>query len=224
MANKKYDSGSNFTPWFIAIILVLLVIGGIILVFSSKTPASNFKETVVPAISQSDWMAGKKDAKVSLIEYGDFQCPACAAYRPLLKQLIAEYGDRITFVYRNFPLYKTHPNAEISAEAAEAAGLQGKYWEMHDVLFEKQSDWALASNKSALEKFNAYAEELGLDIDRFAHDMKSDQIKNKIKSDVNSGNAAVIDHTPTFFINLKQIPNPSSNDEFKILLDNALAL
>jgi protein-disulfide isomerase len=176
-----------------------------------------------PAITASDWTRGNKSAKVTLIEYGDFECPACATYYPFVKQIAEDYADRILFVFRNFPLYQIHPNAGISAQAAESAGLQGKYWEMHDLLYEKQNDWSSASpDKVVQQYFDGYASSLGLDMNKFSQEVNSSAVMNKIKTDVDGGTTAQIDHTPTFFVNLKQIQNPRNYDEFKTILDHAL--
>ena len=214
----------NNTPWILLAIILILTVGAIILVFTyggSTSPVA--KETIAPDITSADWTQGKKDATVSVIEYGDFQCPACGAYFPLVKQLIADYGDRVLFVFRNFPLYGAHQNAEISAKAAEAAGMQGKFWEMLDKLYTNQADWSLVSTNSVVEKYFAkYAGEIGIDIGKFNQDINSDQVKNKIKTDVDGANSAQVDHTPTFFVNLKQIPNPQSDADFKSIIENAL--
>ena len=214
----------NSTPWILLAIILILTVGAIVLVFTyggSTSPAP--KETIAPDITSADWTTGKKDAKVSVIEYGDFQCPACGAYHPFVKKLIADYGDRVLFVFRNFPLYQNHKNAGISAQAAGAAGLQGKYWEMLDKLYDNQADWSLVPTNSVAEKyFDKYAGEIGIDIGKFNRDINSDQVKNKIKEDLDGGLGAQVDHTPTFFINLKQIPNPQSDADFKSIIENAL--
>jgi protein-disulfide isomerase len=225
------DSSTNkITIWFIIGFLVLVALG---VVFAgmysnstsskSATPAG-FVATTIPAVTSTDWTAGSATSTISFIEYGDYECPACAEYAPVVKQLIADYGNRVLFAFRNFPLYTIHPNAGISAQAAEAAGLQGKYWEMNELLYAKQNDWVTTDPTQVVAKyFNGYAQSLGLDVAKFDADMGSAQVLDKIKTDVASGNAASIDHTPTFFVNLKQIPNPTSYTEFKAVLDAALA-
>jgi len=176
------------------------------------------------AIAESDWTKGPKDAKVSLIEYGDFQCPACGAYFPMVERIRADYDGKILFAFRNFPLYSVHPNAGISAQAAEAAGIQGKYWEMNKLLYEKQTEWSSADpTKVVAQHFNGYARSLGLDVAKFDKDINISQVTDKIKSDVDGGNAAGVAQTPTFYVNLKQIQNPSSYEQFKTIIDQALA-
>lgn len=192
---------------------------------SGATGSSGFKATVTAAITSADWTRGAKNAKVTVIEYGDFQCPACGAYEPLVEQLEKDYAtSSVQFVFRNFPLFQIHPNAMIAAQAAEAAGLQGKYWEMHDLLYAKQNDWVDTANSSVVaDKFDGYVQSLGLNVQKFNTDIQSSAVKDKVQKDLASGNAASVDHTPTFFINLTQIPNPNSYDEFKADIDAALA-
>jgi len=209
-------------------VLVVVVITVVAAAISSNANAvadahSNFKATQTAAITAYDWARGKRDAKVTVIEYGDFQCPACAQYEPIVQQVEKEYGDRVLFVFRNFPLTQAHPNAMLGAQAAEAAGAQGKYWQMHDLLYVKQSEWSLVSASSARTDIEGYAQSLGLDMTKFKNDIDSGAVKNKIQNDMTWGTQARVDHTPTFFLNLMQIKNPSGYAEFKSVLDAALA-
>lgn len=191
---------------------------------STNTPGS-FTATYVPAVTASDWTRGASSTTVvSLVEYGDFECPACGAYEPILESLQKEYAGKVLFVFRNFPLYQIHPNAMISAQAAEAAGQQGKYWEMHDLLYQKQSEWAQDLPSEVVAKhFDGYAQSLGLNVDTFNADINSSEVMAKIQRDLASGNAAKIDHTPTFFVDLAQIQNPNSLKDFENALNTALA-
>ena len=226
------SSTNKITVWFIIGFLVLVAAGVVIAgaysglsssSSSSSTPAG-FVATTVPALTSADWTTGNTSSTISFIEYGDYECPACGEYEPIIKQLIADYGNRVVFAFRNFPLYTIHPNAGISAQAAEAAGLQGKYWEMNNLLYTKQNDWVTTDPTQVVAKyFNGYAQSLGLDVAKFDSDMGSTQVLEKIKNDVSTGDAASIDHTPTFFVNLKQIPNPTSYAGFKAALETALA-
>ena len=173
-------------------------------------------------VGGSNQMKGKEGATITLTEYSDFQCPACKAYHPILKQVFSDYGDRIIFEYRHFPLRMTHFNAEIAARAAEAAGRQGKFWEMHDLLFENQDTWAELSFQEAGREFASYAQTLGLDMTRFANDIDADEVKNIVSADYESGLASGVGGTPTFFLNGKAVTNPQSYDGFKELIDGAL--
>jgi protein-disulfide isomerase len=167
-----------------------------------------------------DQTYGNHNAKVTLVEYSDFQCPACASYFPIVGQLKEDYKDDLLFVYRHYPLTRIHPNAEPAAEAAEAAALQGTFWEMHDLLFERQDAWS----KKPLTKstFISYAEELGLDIEQFEADLKSDEISKKISSQLNAGTSSGVTGTPSFFLDGKKIPNPRSYEEFSTIIANAI--
>lgn len=170
------------------------------------------------SISNSDWVKGSREAKVVLIEYSDFQCPACANYAPIMKQIIQEFGNEIVFIYRHFPLKQNHRNAELAAWAAEAAGKQNKFWEMHDILFEKQKEWENSGN--ADEYFRGYAQTLNLNIEQFGKDINSEEIKNKVENDFQSGLRSDINSTPTFFLNGNKIKNPRDYEEFKNIINN----
>lgn len=123
-------------------------------------------------LRESDYVkGGGEDAYITLIEYSDFQCPACASVAPMLQQLAAAYPDDVRLVYRHFPLVSIHPNAQKAAEAAEAAGAQGQFWEYHDMLFANQADFASADAAAARESFIGYAQDLGLDVERFTEEL-----------------------------------------------------
>ena len=211
---------------FVAIVAIITIGAAI---FSSSHPASTttFNATTVPALTSADWTRGDASATVSVIEYGDFECPACGAYEPMIEQLTKDYGTRVLFSFRNFPLFQIHPFAMIAAQAAEAAGLQGKYWEMHDLLYQKQTEWTANTSLSPADVvskyFDGYVQSLGLNVAKFDTDINSAAVTAKVQKDLASGNAAKVDHTPTFFINLTQIPNPQSYDQFKAAIDAALA-
>jgi protein-disulfide isomerase len=227
------DSSMNKTTmWFIGGFIAIVVIGLFILGgmsggvsgSGSSTASSTFVATTVPGISSSDWAEGNPNAKVTLIEYGDFECPACGAYFPLVQQILAAYSSTIYFSFRNFPLYTIHPDAGIAAQAAEAAGLQGKYWPMHDLLYTDQATWVDATPDAVVSQyFNGYASSLGLNVAKFDSDISSTQVMSKIQNDVSTGNAAQINHTPTFFVNDVQIPNPTGLADFEATLNAAIA-
>lgn len=164
-------------------------------------------------VTDKDWIRGRKDAPIVLVEYGDFQCPACGAYYPVLKQLEADYGEKLAVVWRQFPLTTIHANAWNAAAAAEAAGMQGKFWEMHDALFENQKEW------TGTGKFDDYARQIGLDVEAWKKDMK--KVEEKIRADQNSGIDLDVSGTPTFFVNGVRIELPGSLENFKKILDGA---
>ena len=202
-------------------ILLLFAIPAVILLLmfwkqgsdTGSEPISDLK------ISATDVTKGNPNATVELIEYSDFQCPACAAYYPYVKQMLAEYNDKIRFAYRHFPLSQ-HRNAPLAARAAEAAGNQGKFWGMHDLIFEEQKAWE--NNNKAGEVFTVLAQRLGLDMERFNKDIDSEEIKNKVENDFKSGLRAGVNSTPTFFLNgVKLNPNTMSPQKLKEQIDAA---
>lgn len=157
--------------------------------------------------------------RVTVTEFGDYQCPACATAHPPVKEFIKLYQGKVSFVFRHFPL-AAHANAQSAAQAAEAAALQGKFWEMHDLLYTKQAEWSDSKNAQAI--FAGYAQTLGLDLSRFAKDKDSSFVADRIKRDTDDGAAAQVNATPTFFINTKPFVGVPSK-EFIELLEKELA-
>jgi protein-disulfide isomerase len=149
---------------------------------------------LTPPVTERDHTAGDDDAPVTLVEYGDYECPYCGMAYPVVKTLQREFGSRLRFVFRNFPLAEAHPHARHAAQAAEAAGAQGKFWEMHDMLFEHQS--ALED-----EDFVGYARALGLDAERVARELEAGTYAKRVRDDFRSGVRSGVNGTPTFFIN-----------------------
>jgi protein-disulfide isomerase len=149
----------------------------------------------------ADQVYGKADSKVILIEYGDFQCPTCKTVHPIVKSLTEKYKGQVGFVFRNFPLPTLHPNARAAAAAVEAAGLQGKYWDMHNKLFENQSAWGTLSANDRGGYFTTAAKELGLNVDTFNADMAGANVTKKISFDQALGKKDNVSGTPTVFLN-----------------------
>ncbi|MDR0833413.1 MAG: DsbA family protein [Candidatus Symbiothrix sp.] len=145
-------------------------------------------------VSAADHVQGSANAPVTLVEYGDYQCPYCGQAYPIVKRVQQELGDKLRFVFRNYPLPDLHPHALHAALASEAAGQQGKFWEMHDLLFEQQRQLDDAS-------LLRYAQEIGLDVKKFEADFATKTVQEKVKADIASGDAVEIDSVPTFFIN-----------------------
>ena len=146
---------------------------------------------------------GNQNAPVTLEEFADFQCSSCGAYYPELKKIESEYGDRLRVIFREYPLYPTpHKHALIAAQAAEAAGLQGRFWEMHDKLYETQKAWSEAVDVMPL--FIDYAKQIGLDTDRFSRDLSGEVVAARIFQDGRRAHALGVSVTPTFFINNKE--------------------
>jgi protein-disulfide isomerase len=154
-----------------------------------------FDERVqVSDVSDDEWIRGRQDAPVTLLEYGDFECPACAATRPVLAALLEEEPETVRLVYRHFPVTSIHPHAGLAAEAAEAAGAQGEFWYMHDMLF---------ANQDALEAFNLrdYAEAIGIDVSRFDRALRTHRYLPEVRTDFRRGARDGVNGTPTLFIN-----------------------
>jgi len=146
------------------------------------------------AVSERDHIQSPAGAPVTLVEYGDYECPHCGRAYPIIKEVRERMGRRLRFVYRNFPLRESHPHAQHAAEAAEAAGAQGKFWEMHDRLFERQ--FALDD-----EYLVEYAGDLGLDIARFREELAAGVYERRVREDFRSGVLSGVNGTPTFFVN-----------------------
>lgn len=205
----------------IGLVTVGIMAAGIF--FLSKPVSTDLSEArqvnqsilVKPDSSQT----GPKDARVTFVEFGDLQCPACAQALPTIQKLKEEYRGKVNFVFRHYPLPQ-HKNAVISAMAAEAAGEQNKFWEMHDKLYENQAEWAETAN--ALEIFVKYAKELSLDTNKFKKAVEDGKFKDKILRDEGDGAAAQIRYTPTFFINGKIVEGSSSFDVLKSGIDAEL--
>lgn len=171
----------------------------------------------------SNHTVGESSVGLVFTEYGDFQCPACGAYHPILKQVKELYKDRVVFQFRHFPLEALHPNARAASRAAEAAGNQGKFWEMHDYLFENQSAWQ--ETKDPVSLFESYAKIIGVaDTAKFTADYKSSEVNAVINADLEAGRALGASSTPTFVLDGKKLEeNPSASVEaFGKLLDEAL--
>jgi protein-disulfide isomerase len=151
------------------------------------------------------------NVSVTVEEFGDYQCPPCGMLHPEMKKIQAEYGPRVRFVFHNFPLTKMHKNALAAAQAAEAARLQTKFWEMHDLLYENQKDWKDAENPRPM--FAKYARELGLDVMRFERDMESSEVQHQIDADMQLGNSAEVVGTPTILIEGRQLKPEVTNPE-----------
>lgn len=150
-------------------------------------------------VSATDHILGPPAAPVTLVEYGDFECPNCEAAFPVIRDLVASLGDRLRFVFRHFPITLRHDHAQKAAEAAEAAGAQGKFWEMHDILFRHQDDL----DRESLE---SYARTLGLDLERFNAEMSNGTYADRVYDDLDSGQASGVSWTPTFFLNGERYP------------------
>lgn len=206
-----------------AIVIAVAAGAGYYFFFAPEKPEASEPASLllsVTALAESDNIKGARDAKTVLIEYSDFQCPACAAYQPIVKQLAQDLEGSVAIAYRHFPLQQ-HKHAKLAAYAAEAAGKQGKFWEMHDMIFETQNDWS--SQNDTRDTFIGYAEKLGLDRARFISDIDSDEVIDKVDSQQKSGLRAKVNGTPTFFLNGKKLDTPRSYEDFKTTVAEAIS-
>ena len=199
----------NKAKWIIFVVVVLAVFGGIIwLGKNNETTYNGDANKVITDGPIADHVKGSQDQKVTLIEYGDFQCSGCAQIYPSIEELTDKYKDKLTFVYRNLPLTNIHPNALAAATAAEAAGKQGKYFDMYDILFQSQQSWSNASVGDRGKVFENYAAQIGLNLDQYKADLTSKDITEKINRDIYTGKQVFkASSTPTFILNGKKIEN-----------------
>ncbi len=203
-----------------AVVVLVLVVWGIWKVGFGTTEESSMGGSAIDVTDQ-DWIKGKGDAPVTLVEYTDFQCPACGAYYPIMNQLSQEMGDSLRVVIRHYPLVQLHDNALPAARVAEAAGRQGKFWEMYDLLFANQKEWSTAADPMK-SIFLAYAERIGLDVEKFKTDMADSSLDDKINRDRGTGNELKITGTPTFFLNGQKLENPKSFEALKKVVEKAI--
>jgi len=202
----------RYLPFVIVAVVALATIGSGAMLYRAKRPhiSSIPEDKTLSAKSgaESAHIRGNPDAPVTLEEYGDFQCPPCGMFAAFLGQLEKEYDSRLRVVFRNFPL-KAHEHAREAALAAEAAGLQGRFWEMHDVLYREQEAWSKAPN--ACELFESYGGTIGLDLDKFRKDMDGQEAKARVDSDHQRGESLGIQTTPTLFINNQPVDQKDRN-------------
>ena len=200
----------NGKTWAIFAIVVAAVVGGMIyLSTQNRLNVSDISNDaamrIIPAEARTgdigEHTIGNANGKVVMIEYGDYQCPGCRTAAPEAKRVAEKYKDHVALVFRNYPIPSLHPNARAAAAVAEAAGLQGKFWEMHDLLYTNQGTWSNARAKERTDVFSGYAKQLGLNVDKFNADLASGAVTKKIDFDVAVGRQLQIDGTPTFFIN-----------------------
>lgn len=194
--------------WIILAVIAAIFVG--IIAFSNNKKSDNGSSSTSTAAATKH-VEGKGKAGVTLQEYGDYQCPICGTFYPTVKQVVAKYNDQITFQFSNLPLSQIHPNTFAAARAAEAAGLQGKYWEMHDLLYINQDSWASSSNAQAI--FQSYAQQLSLNMDQFNKDYSSSKVNDAINADVAKFKKTGDDEaTPTFYLDGKKLDNSSLMD------------
>lgn len=190
------------------VVFAILAIGGFAIFQNSSKggidPARHVEASTLAdagqLIREDSYKKGLASSKVTLVEFGDYQCPACKAADSAVAKIVTAYGDRITFVFRHFPL-SNHKFSQLAATAAEAAGKQGKYWEMHEKLYVSQDDWSVVSTTRAVNLLVGYAGDLGLNTDDFRKALTEREFDAKIARDLADDAALNLEHTPTFFVN-----------------------
>jgi len=200
----------------LGVVTTLILVGGLVLLGSGPTAKPATSANLIPADS---YQTGPSGAKVAVVEFADFQCPACAAAAPIVKQLEKDYAGRVNFVFRHFPL-SVHANAQIAAQAGEAAGDQGKFWEMYHLIYQNQANWQ--GSTAALDLFTSYAQSLGLDTAKFKDSASNYRFIDKVRRDQKDGESLGVNSTPTFFVNGVKYLGVLSYAQFKAVLDPLL--
>jgi len=206
---------SGDAKFFLGVVISAVVIIGAIIAFSTHNKASSGTVTVDTTLGQK---LGPDDAKVKIVEFGDLQCPACAAAATEFRNVQKNNPD-VQIIFRYFPLIEIHKNAQIAAQAAEAAGKQDKFWQFYDVMYERQTQWE--SDTDPTGRFSGYATELGMDGSRFVSDMNSDDAKNVVKRDLDFALASNFNQTPTFVINGKVVVGGQTASDWQKLVAEA---
>jgi protein-disulfide isomerase len=194
---------------FALIVIVLLagLAGGWMLLRSSRQKTGDTSHGTTDPTTENKGaepphVRGNPNAPVTLEEFGDFQCPACGSYHPELKKIESEFGDRLRVVFREFPLVTLHEHALLAAQSAEAAGMQGKFWEMHDKLYDTRADWEFKND--LVPVFVDYAKQIGLNTDQFQKDLNSETVASRIFQDGKRAHSFGLKGTPSFFVNGKE--------------------
>lgn len=204
--------------WLCFIVVLGLIVWGLIAAMDKQSAGPLVGDPAPVTSADHTKNFGTSTPVVTMIEYADFQCPACGAYYPLIKHVLASSTVPIQVVYRHFPLPQ-HPNAPLAAQASEAASMQGHFWEMYDILFENQASWQDVPDPH--EIFVSYAQRLGLNTEKFRTDIDSETVKNIVAKNKQEGVDIGINQTPTFFLNGKAIDNPQSYEQFQTAIEQA---
>lgn len=209
---------SNFLP--MVGVVGFCVVGVMLIALFGRGDRTNKDGQVLLGVPvrETDHVLGTTSAPVIVVEYADFQCPTCAVFSPMLNQLVTDEAGKVAVVYRYFPLPQ-HKNAVTAARAAEAAGIQGKFWEMHDILFKNQTAWENIVEPKAF--FGEYAKVLGIDTTQFASDYDSNAVANRVSQDAADATQNNLTYTPTLFVQGLRITNPQSYEELKQVVEKA---
>jgi len=218
LANGSSAGGSNIFKW------ILLIGGCAIFIAAFGFIVFLIKQDQNKPITLASTGYVRGSGGVTLVEFGDLQCPACKAYEPFVRQLSKDFKGKMKLVYKNFPLLSVHPNALLAAEAAVSAGNQGKFWEMHDWLYDNQDSWAGLTAADAKAKMVSEAKDLKLSMDQFNKDIDSSKTKDTVMATENEGVEIGVSATPTFYLDNKKIENnPQNYDDFKKLVSSEIS-
>lgn len=219
---ERTDMFKKIAIWGAIIAVSIAGLAGLVMLAdrSSSSNQAPVESANFPKVSDKDIILGDKEAKVTITEYADFQCPACASYNPVTNRLLEEYKGKAKLVYRFLPLKSIHKNALISGQAAYASYKLGKFSEMKDLLYDKQADWESLADPR--EIFEGYGLTIGLDIEKFRTIMNSDGAKNAVEAGEAEALGLGLNSTPSFFIGNKRI-QPQGYDAFKKVIDEEIA-
>jgi protein-disulfide isomerase len=225
-------------PFIIILVVLSVVIGSVVYLTQPKagsnentnpSPAGSVAPKPSPTLAavktgvpgaDPPHTLGPANAPVRIEEFGDFECPPCGLFHPILKQMHEEFGDKLHITFREFPL-ANHQHALPAASAAEAAGMQGKFWEMHALIFEGQNRWKTEFDVRPV--FEGYAKQIGIDVERFKRDVDSDRVEQRIFLDGKRARSMGVNSTPTVFLNGREVPFQSlPADTLRVLIDNEL--
>lgn len=225
-------------------IIILVVLGAAVvsaLYFTRTTPGSSATSSTTPvnpatpanssqppealagvAGAEPPHILGPDNAPARLEEFGDYQCPPCGMFHPILQQMRSEFGDKLQITFREFPLTPAHQHALAAASAAEAAGMQDKFWEMHDLLYDHQNDWKDKFDVRPI--FEGYAQQIGLNMDRYKADVASEAVAQRIFLDGKRGHSLGVKGTPTVFLNGREVPFESLPPEkLRVVIQSVIA-
>jgi protein-disulfide isomerase len=221
---------------FIIILVVLGAAVGSALYFARPAPGSNATASNQPLAAPNQPEAapvagvpgadpphtlGPPNAPARLEEFGDYQCPPCGFFHPILQQMEKEFGDKLQVTFREFPLTPAHQHAQAAASAAEAAGMQGKFWPMHDLLYDHQADWKDKFDVRPI--FEGYAQQIGLDMERYKRDVASEDVARRIFQDQKRGQSLGVKGTPTVFLNGREVPFESlPSEKLRVVIQSVI--
>lgn len=201
---------------------VLISIIGIIALAATDKPKISDEEKQALLETDNSKIAGLSDSQITITEFSDFECPACAYYYSELEKTKGVYGDRVEFSFKHFPLTSIHPLAFKAAEASEAAAARGLFWEYHSILFERQAEWTSLNRETAIRKFTEYALEIGItDTEDFKKEIKDGVYTDIVASEKNDAEKLNLTGTPTIFLNGEKVPNPTQ-ENLSILIEKEL--